>query len=269
MRLLWKERPDVARQAVSVTVPHIVVRSLRDIDEMNIGVELQRRIWGYSETEIIPDQMFVVARESGGQVLAAFHKNQPVGFALAFAGTHSGKVHLHSHMVGVVREYQDRGVGRLLKLAQGEDAISRGIEQIEWTFDPLQLKNAHFNLTKLGAIVRRYVPNVYGRTSSPLHSGLPTDRLVAEWRLKSPHVQRVLAGKQNVVRATALRVSIPSTIRHICVEDPTRAEQMQTDLRVQFTKHLAAGCAAVGFELTSEQGSYLLELYEDRIHQTT
>jgi predicted GNAT superfamily acetyltransferase len=167
----------------SVKEPGIQIRALQEVHEMRIGVELQRRIWDYSEIDTVPEQMFVVAKETGGQVLGAFHRDEAIGFAMAFAGVHHRGVYLHSHMVGVAPEYQDRGVGRLLKLAQRDDAIARGIELIEWTFDPLQLKNAHFNIARLGAMVRRYIPNLYGRTSSPLHAGLPTDRLVAEWWL--------------------------------------------------------------------------------------
>jgi predicted GNAT superfamily acetyltransferase len=169
-------------------------------------------------------------------------------------------------MVGVLREYQDRGVGRLLKLAQRDDAIARGIGLIEWTFDPMQLKNAHFNLAKLGAIVRRYLPNVYGRTSSPLHAGLPTDRLVAEWWLKSDHVKRVLSGHgPSSGNGSSTRISLPSNIRQVCAEDPARAESIQSEVRQQFSQQFVAGRAAVGFEFAGDAGSYVLELYEDRI----
>ena len=251
--------------SASPVKPQIVVRPLQTIEEMRTAVDLQRRVWGYSESDVVPDQMFIVARESGGQVLAAYDGETAVGFALAFAGIHGGKPYFHSHMVGVVREYQDRGVGRLLKLAQRDDAIARGIDLIEWTFDPLQLKNAHFNLAKLGAIVQRYIPNVYGRTSSPLHAGLPTDRLVAEWWLKSPHVQNVLGGKRYTATNRSVRISIPSTIRQICAEEPVRAESIQSEVREQFTAQIAAGRAAMGFEFAEDLGSYILEPYEDRI----
>jgi len=253
----------VSGAKASPVEPEIVVRYMRTIEEMRSAVDLQRRVWGYSESDVVPDQMFVVARESGGQVLTAYEGETPVGFALAFAGIHGGKPYFHSHMVGVVKEYQDRGVGRLLKLAQRDDAIARGIDLIEWTFDPLQLKNAHFNLAKLGAIVQRYIPNVYGRTSSPLHAGLPTDRLVAEWWLKSPHVQNVLQGKRYEATSRSVRISIPSTIRQICAEDPTKAETIQSEVREQFSAQIAAGRAAIGFEFSGEQGSYVLEHYED------
>ncbi len=241
----------------------IMIRPLQEVEEMSIGVDLQRRVWGYAEIDIVPDQIFIVARESGGQVLGAFHEDKAIGFALAFAGVHGGRIHLHSHMVAVLPEYQDRGVGRMLKLAQRDDAISRGIDLIEWTFDPLQMKNAYFNLMRLGAIVRRYIPNFYGRTSSPLHGGLPTDRLVAEWWVRSARVQELLAGKIPKAGPDRVRIRIPAGIRQITSSHPAEAERIQTGVRSQFERHIAEGHAAVGFEFDAEQGSYVLEPYED------
>ena len=241
----------------------IVIRALQEVGEMSIGVDLQRRVWGYAEIDTVPDQIFIVARESGGQVLGAFHEDKAIGFALAFAGVHGGRIHLHSHMVAVLPEYQDRGVGRMLKLAQRDDAISRGIDLIEWTFDPLQLKNAYFNLMRLGAIVRRYIPNFYGRTSSPLHGGLPTDRLVAEWRVRSARVQELLDGKIPKAGPDRVRIRIPAGIRQITSSNPAEAERIQTGVRSQFEQHIAERHAAVGFEFDAEQGSYVLEPYED------
>ncbi len=247
----------------SVKEPGILIRPLQEVQEMSIGVDLQRRVWGYTEIDTVPDQIFVVARESGGQVLSAFHEDKAIGFALAFAGVHGGRIHLHSHMVAVLPEYQDRGVGRMLKLAQRDDAISRGIDLIEWTFDPLQLKNAYFNLMRLGAIVRRYIPNFYGRTSSPLHRGLPTDRLVAEWRVRSARVQELVDGKIPKAGTDRVRIRIPAGIRQIASSNPAEAEKIQAGVRAQFERNIAEGRAAVGFEFDAEQGSYVLEPYED------
>jgi predicted GNAT superfamily acetyltransferase len=247
----------------SVKEPRILIRPLQEVAEMSIAVELQRRVWGYNEIDIVPEQMFVVAKESGGQVLGAFHQGEAIGFALAFAGVHRGTVHLHSHMVGVAPEYQGHGVGRLLKLAQREDALAREIGLIEWTFDPLQLKNAHFNLARLGAIVRRYIPNCYGRTSSPLHAGLPTDRLVAEWWIRSARVEGRLGGKAFAPGPECARIPIPAAIRKICSSDPPEAEKIQSRVREQFERHIADDRAAVGFEFDERQGSYVLEPYED------
>jgi predicted GNAT superfamily acetyltransferase len=258
----------MAEEIASVKEPSILVRPLQEAKEMSICVDLQRRVWGGSEIETVPDQMFIVAKESGGQVLGAFHQGKAIGFAFALAGIHRGTIYLHSHMVGVVPEFQDRGVGRLLKLAQRDDAVVRGIDLIEWTFDPLQLKNAYFNLARLGAIVRRYLPNFYGRTSSPLHAGLPTDRLVAEWWIRSPRVQDLLGGKTHPSGLKCERISIPIAIRQICSSVPSEAGQIQSRVRGQFEKHIDDGRTAVGFELDDQQGSYVLEPYEDGVHRT-
>jgi predicted GNAT superfamily acetyltransferase len=241
----------------------IRIEKIEDAQEMSICVELQQRIWGYSPIDTVPDQIFVVAKKTGGQVMTAYDGDTPVGFALAFAAMREGFRYLHSHMVGVIEEYQNRGVGRLLKLAQREDALQRGISLIEWTFDPLQLKNAHFNMERLGAIVRHYIPNLYGRTSSPLHAGLPTDRLVAEWWVRSQHVEDVLTGKPRPIGSNCERIAIPAGIRQICRDEPRTAEAIQTKVREQFLSNVAAGRAAVGFEFNEEQGTYLLERYED------
>jgi predicted GNAT superfamily acetyltransferase len=241
----------------------IRIRMLEQAQEMSVCVELQQRIWGYAPIDTVPDQIFIVAKKTGGQVMTAYHGDTPVGFTLAFAAMREGLGYLHSHMVGVVEEYQNRGIGRLLKLAQREDALERGIGLIEWTFDPLQLKNAHFNIERLGAIVRRYMPNLYGRTSSPLHAGLPTDRLVAEWWVRSERVAEVLGGRVRSMRTDGERIAIPAAVRAICRDQPLAAEKIQTKVREQFLANIAMGRAAVRFEFNEEQGTYLLERYED------
>ena len=166
----------------------IVVRKCTGIEEFQRCVALQREIWGEDDLEVEPATLFVVAEETGGQVLGAFDGERLVGYTLALVGLRDGTVFLHSHMTGVLAEYRDRGVGRALKLFQREEALGRGIRLIVWTFDPLENRNAHFNLNRLGAIARKYLPNLYGLTTSPLHLGLPTDRLLAEWPLDSARV---------------------------------------------------------------------------------
>lgn len=226
-------------------------------------VELQRRVWGYTERDTVPDQIFVVARKTGGEALGAYEREKPVGFALAFVALREGSTYLHSHMVAVLPEYRDRGIGRLLKLAQRKNALARGIDLIEWTFDPLQLKNAHFNIASLGAIARRYVPNLYGRTSSPLHAGLATDRLVAEWRLRSAGVEATLAGKSRPPSAGCERIAVPNSIREICESEPEKAASIQSEMRTRFQDLFAKNYAAVGFEFKGDEGRYILERYED------
>jgi len=230
---------------------------------MRVCIALQQKVWGYGDLETVPDHIFVVAAKTGGQVLAAFDADTPVGFALAFPALRKNQPYLHSHLVAVLPEYQNHGVGRRLKLAQRDEALANGMDLIEWTFDPLQLKNAWFNIAKLGAIVRRYVPDLYGRTSSPLHGGLPTDRLVAEWWLRSPRVHSHLSGKPVCESAGAERIAVPGSIRDLCRNDPQKAEQVQLRLRKSFESSFANGQAAVGFKLDQSEGMYVMGPYEN------
>src|ERR1700730_14971354 len=181
-----KEEQKTHRQTPRVGHPgeRMVVRKCCALEEFHACVELQREIWGEADLELEPVTMFVVASITGGQVLGAFDGERLVGYTLALVGLRENRTYLHSHQTGVCPEYRDRGVGRMLKLFQREEALGRNIRWIEWTFDPLELKNAHFNLNRLGAICRRYVKDLYGVTTSPLHRGIPTDRLVAEGRVE-------------------------------------------------------------------------------------
>lgn len=246
----------------------MTIRPLHDFSEMRLCIILQQRIWGFDDLDTVPDQIFVVAAKTGGQVLAAFDGDLAVGFSLAFPALRESQAYLHSHLVAVLPEYQNRGVGRRLKLAQRDEALGRGLDLIEWTFDPLQVKNAYFNIAKLGAIVRRYIPNLYGRTSSPLHGGLPTDRLVAEWWLRSARVYKCVSGKcvsgtTGCEPASGKQIAVPASIQDLCRADPRTAEQIQLELRGKFETAIAQGRAAVGFRLNREEGLYLMEPYED------
>src|SRR5205807_6359307 len=138
-----------------------------------------------------------------GQVIGAFDGDLVIGFAMAFPGYKAGRPYLHSHMLAVLPEYRNAGLGRRLKLAQRQEALSRGFDLMEWTFDPLEIKNAHLNIVRLGAIARRYQPDFYGPSSSPLQGGLPTDRLYAEWWLRSPRVRSVLGEEPAASAAVA------------------------------------------------------------------
>src|SRR5208282_1220521 len=121
----------------------IFVRKCAGIEEFQRCVELQKEIWGEEDIEVEPATLFVVAAETGGQVLGAFDGSRLVGYTIALVGYTNGTVFLHSHMTGVLAEYRDRGVGRALKLFQRNDALKNGIDLVEWTFDPLEFRNAH------------------------------------------------------------------------------------------------------------------------------
>jgi predicted GNAT superfamily acetyltransferase len=173
-----------------------------------------------------------------------------------------GKSYLHSHMLGVLPEYRDQRVGRRLKLAQRDEALGRGIDLIEWTFDPLEIKNAFFNVERLGAIVRRYVFNQYGTTTSHLHGGLPTDRCIAEWWIGSPRAQAIIAGGPFERNPTEVRIAIPAEIAGIRVEDPKRAREIQQQASDQFQVAFDRGLAVIGFEKSNQAGTYLLGKWE-------
>lgn len=192
-------------EQVTTSPAAIKIASLHTLDQFQGCVDLQLAVWGYSDGDLIPRRMFLLADRIGGQVLGAFDGEKIVGFAMALPGFRAGQPYLHSHMLAVLPEYRDLGLGRRLKLAQRDDAIARGFELMEWTFDPLEIKNAHLNIARLGAICRRYYPDFYGPSSSPLQGGLPTDRLYAEWWLRSRRVRRILgeAGQEApLTRAT-------------------------------------------------------------------
>lgn len=217
-------------------------------------VELELQVWKFVERDVVPSQMYVVAAKIGGQVLGAFVEGTMAGFILAYPGIRDGKPYLHSHMAGVLPEFRDLGIGRQLKLAQRDDALVREISLIEWTFDPLQTKNAYFNICRLGAVSRRYLADVYGSTSSPLHAGLPTDRLVAEWYLDSPRVVDTLTGKvpARVPRVESVRIAVGDA-------SPEVVAEVQAKTREQFQNLFAAGYTVTGFERELGGGSYILE----------
>jgi predicted GNAT superfamily acetyltransferase len=186
-----------------------------------------------------------------------------IGFCFAIPGIKAdGRPYLHSHMLGVLPEYRNAQIGRRLKLRQRDDALARGIALIEWTFDPLELKNAFLNIEKLGAIVRRYKENQYGTTSSPLHGGLPTDRCTAEWWIDSPRVHAVLGGAGHQPAESGERIAYPIDIAVIREKDPARAREIQQANARLFLDAFSRGLAVTGFELTETEGAYLLEPWQ-------
>jgi predicted GNAT superfamily acetyltransferase len=233
------------------------IRLCHSLAEYEGCVRLQRAIWG--EDVVVPSTIFVVAQHTGGQIIGAFAGAKMVGFTLALPGVRDGRPFLHSHMTAVLAEYRDRGVGRRLKLFQRYDALKRGIRLVEWTFDPLELKNAYFNLVRLGAVARRYIQNCYGVTESPLHAGLPTDRLVAEWWLDSDRVKNILADNPLPVRGPAARVSLPSNIGAIKSSDREEGARHQERAREQLQKYFRAGCVVTSIETLDAMTEYILE----------
>jgi len=211
-------------------------------------------------------RMFVVADKVGGQVMGAFDGATLVGFALSIPGTRSGHIYLHSHMLAVRKDHRNSGLGRCLKLMQRDDALARGIELIEWTFDPLEIKNAYLNIEKLGAIARRYNINQYGITSSPLQGGLPSDRLIAEWWLKSKRVETLLETGKNPPIQSETSIVVPSQIYDWKATEDMRgkAQEVQEFNRKQFLRAFAHELAVLSYERDAEgNGKFLLGRWDE------
>jgi predicted GNAT superfamily acetyltransferase len=245
----------------------VELRRCHGIEDFRACVALQKEVWNFTDAELVPLRMFVVADKVGGQVMGAFDGNTMIGFALSLPGTRSGHVYLHSHMLAVRKEHRNSGLGRRMKLMQRDDALARGIELIEWTFDPLEIKNAYLNIDKLGAISRRYNINQYGITSSPLQGGLPSDRLIAEWWLKSKRVETLLATAKNPPIQTESAIEVPAQIYEwkAAAETRGKAQQVQERNREQFLKAFSHGLAVLGYERDSEgNGKFLLGCWDEK-----
>jgi predicted GNAT superfamily acetyltransferase len=250
-----------------MTADSITLRRCHGIDEFRACVALQKEVWNFSDAELVPLRMFVVADKVGGQVMGAFDGDVMVGFALSVPGTRTGHVYLHSHMLAVRKDHRNGGLGRRLKLMQREDALARGIELIEWTFDPLEIKNAYLNIEKLGAIARRYNINQYGITSSPLQGGLPSDRLIAEWWLNSKRVQALLSTGKNPPVVTGSGIEVPAKIYEwkAATETRVQAQQVQERNREQFLRAFSDGLAVLSLERDAEgNGKYLLGHWDEK-----
>ena len=284
-----------------------VIRDLTSIDDFKAVVELERAIWGYTDTaDLVTVPVFIFTVHRGASLVGAFDLSTPpgqresadpaslkasmVGFAYAVVGMKDGRPMMWSHMAGVLPEHRG-GLGYRLKLAQRERALAQGYDLIEWTFDPMQAMNAHFNFAKLGCVSDEYAVNFYGESTSALHRGTPTDRLVASWRIAEPHVVRrleqpaalrarahevseapvanttVMDGEWRKVAAIDLAIAdrrlwieIPTGFTQMQQQAPDRALQWRLDVRQLFENYFAKGYRAVDFVLQREQGfgRYLL-----------
>lgn len=244
---------------------NVEIRLCQGIDELNACVGLQKEVWNFSDYDLIPLRLFVVAEKIGGQVIGAFDGGELVGFAMSIPGARDGKAYLHSHMLAVRESYRDSGIGRRLKLFQRDDALTHHFELIEWTFDPLEIKNAWLNIEKLGAVARRYNVNQYGISSSPLQGGLPTDRLVAEWWLRSKRVESLLKTGSHPPLKPEMTVAVPAEIYtwKTAPQHRHKAEQVQARNREHFLDAFSRGLAVLGYERDGiGNGTFLLGKWE-------
>ena len=182
------------------------IRPLTTLEDCRRVVELEKRVWGYTDAEdVVPSPVLIVSIKRGGILLGAFDPSGEMnGFVYSIPGWKQGRATQWSHMLGVAADARAGGLGRALKLAQREATLAMGIDLIEWTYDPLQAFNAHLNFAKLGIVVEEYEENIYGVSSSPLHRGSPTDRFVAEWHLREPHVERRIGSSGPLLRDASI-----------------------------------------------------------------
>jgi len=241
----------------------IEIRKCERVEEFHRCVEIEREVWGESDLETEPYVTFVLVNQTGGHVLGAFDGERMVGFTMAVAGLRNGQAYLHSHMTGVIASHRNRGVGRLLKLHQREEALGRGLRRIEWTFDPMETRNAHFNFNRLGAISRKLIANFYGVTTSPLHRGLPTDRLLVEWELDS---RRVVAAIEELAREPVeapAKIRLPGELEHWKKTGDARLGEVQARMRGEFMGWFAKGYAATGVRFAAGGVEYCLAPWSD------
>jgi predicted GNAT superfamily acetyltransferase len=160
--------------AVEVRIP------LTSIAEFDACVAVQNDVWGPGDPgHTVPSSLLLAASHVGALTIGAFDGDgEMLGFVFGLTGVKDGAVVHWSHLLAVREEARGRGIGRMLKESQRTELARRGIERIYWTFDPLQARNAHLNLNRLGVRVVEYVVDMYGASQSPLHGGLSTDRLI-------------------------------------------------------------------------------------------
>lgn len=243
----------------------VEIRVLANLEEFREAALLQGAIWGFSELDSVPPRLFIVNKHVGGLALGAVDGGRMIGFSFAMAGRRrSGETYLHSNMTGLLPDYQNRGLGRVMKLRQREEALDYGYTMIEWTFDPLELRNAYFNIEKLGAVIRSYRPNCYGITSSKLHGSIPTDRLVAEWEIDSDRALYAIEHGRSPDGPVAREILVLAEAARSRTTNPERTLAIQTEIREQFQQAFADGLHVTGLRVTDEGGVF--ELSPDPKH---
>lgn len=245
----------------TLTWQGLELKTLHTMGEFRQAVVLQQAVWSCADSETVPAAMFVVAEKIGGLVLGAYEQQRLVAFLLALPGRRDGVDFLHAHMLAVAADKRNLGLGTRLMWWQRELALQQGITRIEWTFDPLEIKNAWLYLERLGAVARQYVVNQYGVMSSALQGGLPSDRLLAEWWLQSERVKRCASGSDAPHGNGEKRVTIPAEIYEWKARPEQRAQAAEVlrQVRQELTQAFAAGGCILGYERRAAgDGCFLL-----------
>src|SRR5215216_6253314 len=193
----------------------VTIRECVTIEDFKQCTDLERAVWKDDDIGIMPIRLYMISKACKAPTIGAFDAaGRLIGFVHTSLALVGQNVAYHSHLAAVVEGLRHKDIGARMKLAQRQRAIETGIPLIIWTFDPLQSRNAHLNINKLGAIIRRYEVNYYGEDLSLVFgaSGIPSDRIYAEWWVRSPHVESVLSGERPAVEPDAERVVIPDSV---------------------------------------------------------
>jgi predicted GNAT superfamily acetyltransferase len=255
---------------------NILIRECTTIDELDGCTRLQREVFGLPDLEISPRRHLIVSRQAGGWTLGAFvpedDAERLVGFVHHLAAVKGNEIFGYSHMMAVTHDYQNKGVGARLKWSQRKRAMDEGRSFIKWTWDPMQARNAHFNLNRLGVTVSSYAENFYGTdypsssqendagdAGGPTTPGIDSDRLFANWQLQARKVIDLARGSVAAVVANPdATIQIPADWSNLIKENPEAAKQEQLRVRQEFQTAFAARLVCAGFERSAEQPRYLL-----------
>ena len=245
----------------------VVIRECTTIEEYDECVRLQREAFALPEVEITPRRHLIVSKRAGGWTLGAFIENKMVGFVLHLVAVRGGNELIgYSHMMAVAKSAQNKGIGARLKWAQRERALAEARNYIKWTWDPMQARNAHFNLNRLGVTVSSYGVNLYGtdyltfqHEQSKGVESIDSDRLFAEWDLLSPRVTTLAAGRTvEAIDSPAAEIVIPSNWQALIAGDPFGARREQLRVRAEFEQAFASGLVCAGFRRDPLRPRYLL-----------
>jgi predicted GNAT superfamily acetyltransferase len=230
--------------------PDVTIRECVSVNDFQQCIELERAVWKDDDIGIMPIRLYLISKACNAPTVGAFDQDgRLVGFVHTMLALIGKNVVYHSHLAAVIEGLRHKDIGYRMKLAQREFAISAGIPLIIWTFDPLQSRNAHLNINKLGAIIRRYEVNYYGEgLSSVFDSGLPSDRVFAEWWVSSPHVEAALAGNRPRLLAPAASVTVPDDIYAVREQSVDEHLKWRLKAREDFLRILGEGLIARGFE---------------------
>ncbi len=238
----------------------IKVREVEGFEEIDACLDLQRKVFGFPELEVSPRRHLIVTKQSGGFTLGAFEGEKLIGFVISVPAFRGEKRAFYSHMTAVLPEYQSYGIGTKLKWAQRERSLKENVNFIKWTFQPVLVRNAFFNLEKLGAVIRQYIPNFYGTgfSNSGVESELDSDRVYADWELESEKV--VALSKNEIYEENGeiiKSIEIPKDWNSLLKSDGETAKKEQDRIKNEFQNAFAEDLICKGFRRDEDHPAYL------------